>query len=86
MRWFGLSSASIPESQERFARRYRNEPTPEFSLIFPCSSIIHLFSGVNASRNSGGNGSPRACSSTGSVTGLLMLIHSYSPFVLLLDS
>ena len=44
-RWFVESIASIPKYNERFARRYRNEPSREFSLTLPCSGIIHLPSG-----------------------------------------
>ena len=43
--WFGESFASTPKCKERFPRRYRNEPSPEFSLTLPCSSMIHLLSG-----------------------------------------
>ena len=50
MRWFGLSFAPCSTRNERFVRRYRNEPSPKFSLTLPCSGIIHLLSGVNVSR------------------------------------
>ena len=40
-----LSLAAKPKYNERFARRYRNEPSPDFSLTLPCSGIIHLLSG-----------------------------------------
>ena len=42
MRWFDLFFASIHQKKEQFARQYRYEPPPEFSLNLPCSSIIHL--------------------------------------------
>ena len=47
MRWFGMSFAPKPKYNERFARRYRNEPSPEFSLTLPCSGIIHQIAGVD---------------------------------------
>ena len=43
MRWYDLSFTCIPKYTERFARRYGNEPSPEFSLTLPCSSMIHPF-------------------------------------------
>ena len=47
MRWIGLSFAPKPKYNERFARRYRNEPWPEFSQTLPCSGKVHHYSGVN---------------------------------------
>ena len=49
MRWFGLSLVAKHKYNERFARRYRNEPSPEFSPTLPCSSIIHILLGPDTS-------------------------------------
>jgi len=43
--WFDWSFAPIPTCDERFARQYRYELSPEFPLASPWAGIVHHLSG-----------------------------------------
>ena len=45
VRWFGLSFTTKPTCNKRFARQYRDEPSPEFPATLPFSGCIHHLSG-----------------------------------------
>ena len=66
-RCFDQSFAPISVYDERFARQYRYNPSPEFPLSSPCIDIVHHLSG------------PNTCAITQNSTHYRLLVHT-SPF------